>query len=111
RLFDVIGRRLVDEYPRPDLGLAGAARVPGAEGARGGAQQRETREHGTDERVDPGDARPEARLDLGTDLLLVGEDLGDRRVANILRPATHPPVGLARPNPRPRPLPPCRYPP
>ena len=65
RLFDVIGRRLVDKYLRRDLGFAGAARVPGTEGARGGAQQRQIRQHGADERVDPPGARPEARSSSG----------------------------------------------
>src|SRR5712691_3980126 len=39
RLLDVIWRCLVDEHPRPDLGPAGTARMPDAEGSRGRAQQ------------------------------------------------------------------------
>src|SRR4029077_6268471 len=84
RLPDLAGRRLVDEYPRPHLGLAGAARLPNAEGPRGAAQQREIREDGGDDRVDQRGARPEPPVDLGADLALVGLDLGQWRVAVLV---------------------------
>src|SRR6516164_9896101 len=41
RLLDVRRCSLVDIGPRPHLGLVGAARVPDAEGPRGGAKHRE----------------------------------------------------------------------
>src|SRR4051812_33113640 len=59
RLFDLARGRLVDEYPGPHLGPAGAARLPNPEGPRGAPQQREIREYGGDDRVDQPDARPE----------------------------------------------------
>src|SRR6266404_3877584 len=64
RLFDVARSRLVDEYPRPHFGPAGAARLPNAEGPGGAAQQREIREYGGDDRVDQPGARPEPAIDL-----------------------------------------------
>src|SRR5262249_34888303 len=45
RLLDMRRGGLVGVDPRPDLGLVGPARLPDAEGARGGAQHREIWEH------------------------------------------------------------------
>src|SRR5216683_3780567 len=68
RVLDVSRGGLVDEHPRPDLGLVGAARVPDAEGPRGGAQQREVREDGADDRINEARAGAEAVLHFRADL-------------------------------------------
>src|SRR5438105_1164914 len=89
-------RGLVDEHPRPDLGLPRAARMPDAQRARGPPQQREVREHGAHDRVDQGRARPQPLIDLGPDLALVGLDLGHWRVAEAVGADAYQDMAVAR---------------
>src|SRR6516164_11101207 len=72
---------LIDEYPRPDLGLLRTARMPHAQRARGPPQQREIGKHGADDRVDELRASAQPLFDFGPDFALIGLDLGHRRIA------------------------------
>ena len=81
--------------------------MPDAECARGGAQHREIGEHSADNGSDQTRARPQAPLDFRSDLLLVIEDLGHRRIADVVRAKTDHDVAVAgghrAPSPRGRP--------
>src|SRR5215472_5906423 len=84
RLLDVRWCRPVSESPRPHLGVVGAARMPDAECAGSRAEHRKIGEGRADDRVDPLRAGPEPLLDLRADLFLVFQNLGHRRVADVV---------------------------
>src|SRR6516162_9127877 len=85
RFLDVGWRRLIGIDPRPHCGPFGTPRLPHPEGARGRPQHREIREHRADDRVDHTRSGAQTLLDLWTDLFLILQDLGYRRVGHIVR--------------------------
>src|SRR5439155_26210283 len=76
RFLDMRWGGLVGVDPGPHLGLVGAARMPDAEGERGGAEHREIGKGCADDRVDATRPGSQALIDFRADLLLIFQNLG-----------------------------------